>query len=126
MTISLEKKLEEATVAKRRYRALFVVAFVLLAVLAGSVYHATVLDYAVIDRVTMTRTGENRQVAFAFDVIEPGRLDFHYGPAVLTDRKVMGTGEGFRWQWTATSPTEIAIRSRQWFWPRWHQETFTF
>lgn len=115
MTISLEKKLEEATVAKRRYRALFIVAFLLLAALGGSVYHATVLDYAVIDRVTITRTDQDRQVAFAFDVIEPGRLDFHYGPAVITDRKTVGTHDGFRWQWTATSPTEIAIHSRQWF-----------
>jgi hypothetical protein len=45
MTISLEKKLEEATDAKKRYRALFLAAFLLRVGVLGIVYHATVLDY---------------------------------------------------------------------------------
>jgi len=45
MTISLEKKLEKATVAKKRYRALFLAAFLLLVGVLGIVCHATVLDY---------------------------------------------------------------------------------
>lgn len=98
----------------------------MLAVLLGMIYHTTVLDYAVIDKVTITRTGEAHPVSFQFDVIEPGRIDFHYGQAMLTDRKTVQPGDGFRWQWNAQGPTEVSIRSRQWFFPRWDRETFTF
>ncbi|MCB1175746.1 MAG: hypothetical protein KDK39_19380 [Leptospiraceae bacterium] len=126
MTISLEKKLEEATIAKKRYRALFVIAFILLALVLSVVYHTTVLDYAVLDNVTITREMGSDRLVFQFDVVEPGRVDFHHGQAVLTDRKTVGQGEGFHWQWGARGPTEIAIRSRQWLIPHWDRKTFTF
>jgi hypothetical protein len=126
MTISLEKKLEEATVAKKRYRALFLGVFVVLAVLLGMIYHTTVLDYAVIDKVTLTRTGEAHPVSFQFDVIEPGSIDVHYGQAMLTDRKTVQPGDGVRGPWKASGPTEVSIRSRPGFFTRGDRETFTF
>jgi hypothetical protein len=126
MTISLEKKLEEATVAKRRYRALFLAVFLLLIGVLGIVYHATVLDYAVLENVTLAREAGSPQIVFQFDVVKPGRVDFHHGQAVLTDRKTVRQDDGFRWGWRAEGPTEIAVRSRRGVLPRWDRETFTF
>jgi len=120
------KKLEEATVAKKRYRALFLAVFLLRVGVLGIVYHATVLDYAMLENVTLAREGGSHQIVFQFDVVKPGRVDLHHGQAVLTDRKTVRRGDGFRWGWRAEGPTEIAVRSRRGVLPRWDRETFTF
>lgn len=119
MTMFLEKKREEATVAKKRYRALFLGVFVWLAGWLGTMDHTTVLEDAVIDKVTMTRTGEAHPVSFQFDVIEPGSIDVHDGQAMLTDRKTVQPGDGVRGPWKAPGPTEVSIRSRPGFFPPW-------
>jgi len=126
MAVSLEKKLEEATVAKKRYRSLFVLASVALVLVLGIVYNNVVLDYAVLDNVTITRQAGTNSVKFQFDVIKPGRIDFNYGQAVLTDRKQVREGDGFNWSWTATRDTEVSVRSRQFIFPHWDSETFNF
>ncbi len=92
----------------------------------GSVYHAAVLDYAVLENVTLAREAGSPQIVFQFEVVAPGRVDFHHGQAVLTDRKTVRRGEGFRWGWRAEGPTEIAVRSRRGGLPPWDRETFTF
>lgn len=125
MTISLEKKLEEATVAKKRYRSLFVIAFVSLIALAAIVYYYTVLDYAVLSHVQITRK-EGNEINFQYDVVVPGRIDFYYGKAILTDRKTAQKTDGFTWRWQAQGETEIAVRSRKWFLPSWDAEHFSF
>ena len=126
MSISLEKKLEEATVAKKRYRFLFLAAFISLIILLGIVYNNIVLDYAVLDNVKINRGGTTNQITFSFDVIEPGRVDFNYGQAVLTDRKQIQQGQGFTWSWEAKGATEISIRSRKLIFPHWDKEEFVF
>lgn len=126
MAVSLEKKLEEATVAKKRYRSLFVLASVALVLVLGIVYNNVVLDYAVLDNVTITRQDGTNSVKFQFDVIKPGRIDFNYGQAVLTDRKQVREGDGFNWSWTATGDTEVSVRSRRFIFPHWDSETFNF
>ncbi len=126
MTVSLEKKLEEATVAKKRYQSLFLAAFIALVVVLGIVYNNLVLDYAVLDNVKITRVGSGNDVNFSFDVIEAGRVDFNYGQAILTDRKQVQQGMGFHWQWDAKGATEISVRSRKFVFPHWDSEEFTF
>ncbi len=126
MTISLEKRLEEVTVAKKRYRSLFVTALVLLMILFGVIYNNTVLDYAVLDNVKINRVNETNEVIFSFDVVKSGRVDFNYGEAVLTDRKQIEQGEGFNWTWDAKGATEVSIRSRKLIFPHWDKEKFVF
>jgi len=127
MTVSLEKKLAEVTVAKKRYRFLFIMAFVALIVLLGIVYKNVVLDYAVLDNIKIKRSDDStNNVAFSFDVIEAGRIDFNYGHAILTDRKQVQQGQGFDWRWEAKGATEVSIRSRKWIFPNWNKEEFVF
>lgn len=126
MTISLEKKLEEVTVAKKRYRSLFVTALVLLVILFGVIYNNTVLDYAVLDNVKINRVNETNEVIFSFDVVKSGRVDFNYGEAVLTDRKQIEQGEGFNWTWGAKGETDVSIRSRKLIFPHWDKDKFIF
>ncbi|MEY4768198.1 MAG: hypothetical protein RL637_837 [Pseudomonadota bacterium] len=126
MTISLEKKLEQATVAKKRYRLLFVTVFILLLILLGIVYYNLVLDYAVLDHVKINREANSRNIRFSFDVIQSGRIDFNYGQAILTDRKEIQAGQGFQWNWDAKGETEVSIRSRQFIFPHLDKEIFVF
>ncbi|MBB1126665.1 hypothetical protein [Thiospirillum jenense] len=127
MSISLEKKLEEATIAKKRYRASFFVATAAFLIVVGVVYNQTVLEYAVLDQVTITRQSNNdNKVSFKYDVIEPGRIDFIYGQAILTDHKPVQQDDGFEWTWSAEGATTIRVRSRQWLLPHWDEQTFEF
>ena len=127
MSISLEKKLEEATIAKRRYRASFFVATAAFLIVVGIVYNQTVLEYAVLDQVTMTRqSNQDNRITFKYDVIKPGRIDFIYGQAMLTDYKPVQQHDGFEWSWQAQGATTIQVRSRKWLFPHWDKQTFTF
>jgi len=126
MTVSLEKKLEEATIAKKRYRSLFILALVSFLGVVGIVYNNTVLDYAVLDNVGIDREEGTNKVHFEYDVVKPGRIDFNYGTAVLTDRKTVQENESFQWTWDAQGPTEIGVRSRKWLLPRWDKKEFDF
>jgi len=124
MTVSLEKKLAEATVAKRRYRLLFIVSTVALLLLSGIVYQRVVLDYAEIEQARIQRPENTNRIEFSYEIVTPGRLDFHYGQAILTDRKHQTGADGFQWSWSATGETEIAIRSRRGLFPHWDRERF--
>lgn len=126
MTISLEKKLAEATVAKRRYRLLFIVSAGALLLFSGIVYQRVVLDYAEIDQVRIQRSENSNRIDFTYTIVTPGRLDFHYGQAILTDRKTQTGADGFQWNWRVSGDTTIAIRSRRWLLPRWDRERFRF
>ena len=126
MSVSLEKKLEEVTVAKKRYRSLFIMALILLLVLFGVIYKNMVLDYAVLDNVKIQRVDGTNDVTFSFDVIKEGRVDFKYGEAILTDRKQPKQGDGFKWSWEAQGDTTISIKSRKFIIPHWDKENFVF
>ncbi len=126
MAISLEKKLEEATVAKKRYRLLFLFSFVAFLVVVSIVYNKTILDYAVLDKVSIDRENGTNKVIFKYDVVKSGRIDFVYGNAILTDRKEIQTNEGFQWSWNAKGPTEIKIRSRKGVLPHWDTQKFNY
>lgn len=117
MSISLEKKLEQVTLEKKRYRSLFRLAALGLGLLLFTVYYNLVMDYAVLDNVKIQRQD---------DVLEAGRIDFNYGQAVLTDRKPVKNDEGFNWTWDADGATEVSIRSRKWLLPHWDSELFNF
>ncbi len=126
MTISLEKKLEEATIAKKRYRSLFLLASISFIVLLGIVYNNIVLDYAVLDNIKINRERGTNNVNFRFDVVKSGRIDFIYGNAILTDRQQVQQGQGFDWNWNSKGKTEISIRSRKFIFPYWTMEEFIF
>jgi hypothetical protein len=126
MAISLEKKLEEATVAKKRYQSLFVTVSILFIAVVGYLFNSMILDYAVLENVSITRDDDTNQVSFEYDVVEPGRIDFNYANAILTDRKEAGTDENFTWSWDAQGLTEISIRSRKSVLPHWDKEHFEF
>lgn len=126
MTISLEKQLEEATVAKKRYRSLFWVVAAAFILVVGIVYYNTVFVYAVLDDVQITREGNSNKVAFKYTIATPGRVDFYYGDAILSDVKEQTGNDGFEWSWGVAGATEISIRSRQWVFPHWDRQTFQF
>jgi hypothetical protein len=125
MAISLEKELKEAKASKKRYRSLFIVATLLLLFVLSLIYKLTVLDYAVLESVTIEKSYNG--ITFNFDVVEEGKLEFHHGEAVLIDNFDVESGRTFSWSWTATGETEISIRSRNYMvLPYWNSETFEF
>jgi hypothetical protein len=126
MTVSLEKKLEETVIAKKRYHALFVVASVLVVILISWIYNNAVLDYAVLDNVQIEREQNTNNIFFKFDVVKEGRIDFNYGNTVLTDRKQIQIENNFYWNWTAKGETIVSVRSRKFIFPHWDSEKFIF
>lgn len=126
MTISLEKELAEATVAKKRYRSLFWIATVAFFLVVGMIYYNTVFVYAVLDNVKIERKNGTQQISFQYEIITPGRIDFYHGNAILSDVKIQKGRDGFQWTWGAEEDTEISIRSRQWLFPHWDRQTFQF
>ncbi len=125
MAISLEKELKEAKASKKRYRSLFIVATLLLIFVLSLIYKLTVLDYAVLENVTIEKSYNG--ITFKFDVVEEGKLEFHHGEAVLIDNFDVESNRRFSWNWTATGETEISIRSRNYMvLPYWNSEIFEF
>jgi len=124
--VGLKKELHAESKKKKRYQGLFIVSAIALALFLGMVYDRTVLDYAVIDNVDIQRQGESREVVLRFDVVEPGRLDFTYWTAILSDTTTVQRQAKIRWEWQASGNTEIAIRSRKWFLPYWNTEEIAF
>jgi len=124
--VSLKRQLYAESKKKKKFQGLFVGSAVALIIILSIIYNRLVLDYAVIDNVKIQRQGNSREILFQFDVVEPGRLDFNYGKAVLTDTKTAQREMEIRWAWEANGDTVIAIRSRKWLFPHWDDKEFVF
>lgn len=126
MDILLKKELKEVKASKKRYRSLFLIATITLLIVLLFLYKYTVLDYAVLENVKIKKNLSGG-ITFKFDIVEAGKLDFHYGKAMLVDSFDLETGRKFNWNWTAKGETKISIRSRKFIvLPHWDSEKFKF
>ena len=73
MAISLEKKLEEATVAKKRYQSLFVTVSILFIAVIGYLFNSMILDYAVLENVSITRDDDTNQMSICIRCCRAGQ-----------------------------------------------------
>ncbi len=127
MTMHYNQKLEEAITAKKNYRNLFVIVLVLLIILIGLIYKNTVLDYAVLENVKISRVNNTTRVLFEFDVVESGRIDLFYGETVsIIDKRQIGKNDKIHWDWNGKGNTEISLKCRNSFFPQWHIKNFDF
>ena len=123
---ALQKKLETTTQAKKRYRVMFIMSFLALCILLGTIYKRTVLDYASLDNVSIAPTDKPKQLKYSFDVVKPGRLDFNYGKTIMTDWRSEKVGDQFTWSWGATGKTAAIVRSRKGLMPESYKKEFQF
>ena len=120
---ALQQQLAVSQRHKRWYLAAAVAFALLLGMVLFSIYSARVLDYAQIEQVEISQDGSSNRISYRFHVTHGGRLDYHYGALVMTERVTSGSNGAFSWNWEGSGETIMSIRSRSGPFPRWHKKT---
>jgi hypothetical protein len=108
------KELENATTSKKMFKWLALGLLLLLILILATIYKVMVLDYAQIGDVKIEQQENTRRVIFIFDVKSPGKLDYHYGKAIMVEKRDAGPHEFFghgEKMKRARCPSEVEVRS---------------